>query len=35
MQVVIYLEDSIEVSSYFARSRVGPGLPLQILSLFS
>lgn len=35
MQVMIYREDSIEVSPYFARSRVGPGLHLQTLSLFS
>lgn len=36
MQVVIYLQDSIEVSPYFARTRVGqePGLHLQTLSLF-
>lgn len=33
---MIYLEDSIEVSCYFARSWVGqePGLRLQALSLF-
>lgn len=36
MQIMIYLEDSIDVSPYFARSRVGqePGLHLQTLSLF-
>lgn len=35
-EVMIYLEDSIEVSCYFARSWVGqePGLRLQALSLF-
>lgn len=35
MQVMNYLEDSIEISPYFARSRLGLGFHLQTLSLFS